>query len=196
MKKIALILFIITSFSNAQITANPFEQGIITFRDNSTKNGEVKILDDKRTIRFRNKEQNEKNEYDHVKVKELEITKDGEQILYKYKIIAGEKPKLMRVINENSGKMNLYAIDYYKNWGSIVSLTNFYCHYYINKGNSNIVSKLGSSEIIFGSKHFKKMVKKSFKDCPLLLEKINNGEFKRTSGIEDIIDYYNENCGS
>jgi hypothetical protein len=33
-----------------------------------------------------------------------------------------------------------------------------------------------------------------FSDCPILIEKIQNKEFKKREIIE-IIDYYNNNCG-
>ena len=192
MKKITLILIFISSLSNAQIV-NSFESALLTFRNNTTKKGEVKILDDKRTIKYRNKSEQEKNEYNYRDVKEIEITKDGVIKKYKYKIIAGKEPKLMRVVKEHEGKINLYAIDYYKNWGGII---NYYSHYYINKGKGHAVEKLGSSEIIFGKKKFEKGIKKIFKSCPNLIKKVKNKEFKRTKeeDIEKIIDYYYKNC--
>jgi hypothetical protein len=190
MKKITLILIFISSISNSQI-ANSYESALLTFRDNTIKKGEVKILDDKRTIKYRNKSEGVKNEYNYRNIKEVEITKDGVIKRYNYKIISGKKPMLMRVIKEYEGKINLYAIDYYKDWGGII---NYYCHYYVNMGKGHTVEKLGSSEIIFGSKKFKKQIKKIFKKCPNLIKKVENKEFKRTKNIEEIIEYYYENC--
>ncbi len=190
MKKITLILIFVTSITNSQFT-NSYESAILTFRDNTIKKGEVKILDDQRTIRYRNKSEGIKNEYNYKNIKEVQITKDGVIKRYNYKIISGIKPMLMRVIKEYKGKINLYAIDYSKDWGGII---NYYCHYYVNMGKGHTVEKLGSSEIIFGNKKFKKQIKKIFKKCPKLIKKVENKEFKRTKNIEEIIEYYYENC--
>ncbi len=70
---------------------------------------------------------------------------------------------------------------------------NFY-HYYVNKGSGDVVIKLGSSQQVYGSRHFKKTALKFFKDCPSLIKKIEDKEFNRRKHIEEIIEYYKNEC--
>ena len=63
--------------------------------------------------------------------------------------------------------------------------------YYVRKENETEVTHLGSTSWI--SKNFKKAASNYFKDCPNLVEKLQNKEYKKKD-IREIIDFYNEYC--
>ena len=200
MKKIILL---ITLFSTLlSFAQNPYESATLIFRNGNILEGEAKILLNNRTIKFRNSK-NKKTEYDYKQIKELKILKDKETAIYKYKIIAGLPPKLLKVIKETEGKVNLYAIDFYivsefnkndftKNYSK--GYEEHFKDYYVSKGNENIVIKLGTDRNFVGSNYFKKTALKYFKDCPALIKKIKEKEFKRRNDIKKIVAFYNENC--
>ena len=201
MKKILLLIALFSTLLS--FSQNPYESGTLTFRDGNILEGDLKILLDNRTIKFRNSER-KKKEYNYTEIEELKIVKDYVTEIYKYKIIVGMRPKLLRVIKETKGKLNLYAIDFYvasefnKTGSPIDDFKGYEEHfreYYVSKGNEDIVIKLGSDRNIFGSQFFKKTAMKYFKDCPTLIKKIKNKEFNRQNDIKNIVEFYNENCG-
>ena len=192
MKKILLITTIF--FTLSFYAQNSYETATLTFRNGEIKTGEVKRLLGDKTIRFKDSE-GKKKEYNYIEIKELKIKNNGKSEIYKYRIVPGRTPLLMKVIKEYKGVINLYAIEHSKTYGSIISITDNYRIYYLNKDDGINVIKLGSSEHIFGKRGFNKTSKKVFKDCPKIIEMIENKEFKRTKDVENIIDYYYENCG-
>ena len=189
----------ISNALNAQI-GNTFKSATLNFRNGEIVKGEAKILGDG-TIKFRENNKGEKSIYTYRQVKKLEINEDGVNECYKYKIIAGKKPKLMKVIKEYPNKINLYGIKYSVAVGNSigigplsVGLTDNFYHYYVNKGNGDVVIMLGSSQQVYGSRHFKKTALKFFKDCPSLIKKIKDKEFNRRKHMEEIIEYYKNEC--
>jgi hypothetical protein len=199
MKKITLIILLISTTLNAQI-GNSFETATLNLRNEEIIKGEAKILGDG-TIKFRKNNKSEKIIYTYRKVKKLVVYEDGINESYKYKIIRGKRPKLMKVIKEYPNKINLYGIKYSVAVGHGIGigpislgLTDNFYHYYVNKGNGDTVIKLGSSQQVYGSRHFKKTALKFFKDCPSLIKKIKDKEFNRRKHTEEIIDYYKNEC--
>lgn len=189
MKKIVFISTIL--FITLTQAQNSFETGTLTLRSGEILNGEVKILLGNKTIRFKDSAKKSK-ELNYREVEQVTIKKDDKTLVYKYKILAGKEPLLMQVIKEYKGIINLYAIEQTRDYGMIA--TNF-AIYYVNKGSGVEVIKLGSSDMIFGKKKFKKTAKKFFNNCPELLKKIESNEFKRSNDVEQIIEYYKQNCG-
>ena len=188
------LIFLATVFLTFSFYAqNSYEKATLTFRNGEVIQGEAKrLLGDKR-IKFKSAG-GEKEEYNYREVKELKIKKEGEILIYRYKIIVGQEPKLMKVVKEYKGIINLYVTEHSRTYEGIVSITDNFGVYYLNKDDGINVVELGSSEIIYGKK-FKKTAKKVFNDCPKIIEMIESKEFKRTKDIEKIIDYYYDNYG-
>ncbi|WP_142786367.1 hypothetical protein [Changchengzhania lutea] len=112
-KKVTLIILLISTALNAQI-GNTFESATLYLRNNEVLKGEARILKDG-TIKFRKKKKEKKIIYTYRKVKKIEIYEDGVNECYKYKFIAGKIPKLMKVIREYPGRINLFVIEYHNN---------------------------------------------------------------------------------
>ncbi len=193
-KQFLILILLLSSIANAQF-GNTFESATLQLRNNETLKGKAKILTD-RTIKFRQSKNDEKVIYNHTTVKELEIFEDGKFEVYKYKIIVGKRPILVKVIKEYEGTINLYAIDFSVTSGTgPLFITDNFKHFYANKGTGDVVIKLGSSQQVYGGPYFKKTSVKFFKDCPSLVKKIKSKEYNRRRHIVEIIEYYNENCG-
>jgi len=64
--------------------------------------------------------------------------------------------------------------------------------YYVGVGESDQVEHLYTKGLPF-AKSFKKSMKKYFKNCPTLIEKVENKEFSNDK-LWEILDYYNRNC--
>ena len=64
--------------------------------------------------------------------------------------------------------------------------------YYVGAGESEQVEHLYTKGLPF-SKSFKRSMKKYFKDCPSLVEKIDNKEFSKDEVLQ-VVEYYNQNC--
>ncbi len=82
---------------------------------------------------------------------------------------------------------------------SIYSASNFYMQlnvtrfsYFVGEGESEKVEPLYTRGLPF-SKSFKKSMKKYFKDCPSLLEKVEKEEFTKHT-LKEVLLFYNRNC--
>ncbi|NQX85551.1 MAG: hypothetical protein HRT67_06555 [Flavobacteriaceae bacterium] len=64
-------------------------------------------------------------------------------------------------------------------------------NYYVRRNEFNEVTHLGSNQIF--TKDFRKVTSEYFKDCAILVEKINDKHFGKRE-IEEIVTFYNENC--
>ena len=64
--------------------------------------------------------------------------------------------------------------------------------YYVGFGESDQVEHLYTKGLPF-AKSFKKSMKQYFKNCPSLIDKVENKEFKNDE-LWKILDYYNRNC--
>ena len=65
-------------------------------------------------------------------------------------------------------------------------------HYYVKKTNEDRLTDLGEYNPLINN--LKAKVKDYFSDCKSLIEKLENREFKVREGLEDIVNYYNNNC--
>jgi len=66
--------------------------------------------------------------------------------------------------------------------------------YYINKHYETKILLLGSYGWLSNS--LKKRMLSCFLDCKKLVEKIKSRGFKIRSGLEEIVKFYNANCGT
>jgi len=63
--------------------------------------------------------------------------------------------------------------------------------YYVKRSNESNAIHLASNELF--SKNFKKAASEFFSDCPQLVAKVQNKEFKKKD-IKEIVTFYNETC--
>jgi hypothetical protein len=179
MKKILTFIALISFLStNAQ-----FNKGTIYTKNGKPKNGLIKIrlLGG---IKFKESESSKVMFYDYKHMSGYDIKDDGIIKKYRYKQIGNGRPRRMKIVE--LGKINLYRI-FVSNAGSSMAMglpvSEGYV-YFIEKNNKTI--RIG------GKIKNKRM--NLFSDCPILIEKIKNKEFKKREVIE-IVDYYNNNCG-
>lgn len=64
--------------------------------------------------------------------------------------------------------------------------------YYVGNGEDNHVAHLYTKGLPF-SKSFKKAMKAYFKDCPTLVENVENKTFSKENLLQ-VIEFYNEHC--
>ena len=64
--------------------------------------------------------------------------------------------------------------------------------YYVGIGESDQVEHLYTKGLPF-AKSFKKSINKYFKNCPSLIEKVENNEFSNEE-LWEVLDFYNQNC--
>lgn len=173
----------------------------IYFKDNTTLVGLGKIKSDE--LKFRVDKNSESEFIDANLIDKVYIESGDENVTYQYnKIIEKDNYEWMKL--EIKGTINLYTIirsgyavgpptmgmggGMMNTGGYSYSVSN----YYINREGENGVTKITS---IGGfSKNFKKAASEYFKDCPKLVELIQTKYYKKNE-IEDIVRYYNTNCG-
>jgi len=194
MKKFVLLIFLISGTLNAQYK-NTFEPATLSLRNNEVLEGEAKIKGDTAIVFRKNKNEKRIN-FTYRKVKKLKMNNE----YYLFKIIAGEKPKLMKVLIEYPETINLYGIERSANFmtpetgPTSTVIIDYYHEFYVNKGVGDAVIKLGTSRPFFGDRYFKKTAATFFNDCPSLVKKIKDNELQRTRQIVEIIDHYVYEC--
>jgi uncharacterized protein involved in tellurium resistance len=204
MKTFTFLLFLVFGFNSySQFNFNSYEKATLKLRNGDVLEGEAKITNEE-TIKFRNGD--DKETFTYRNLKSFTIVEDYEKESYVFKIIAGKTPRLMKIIKEYEGRINLYAIEYKNNNpGNLNSNTSGLnmntgvtfdvTEFYVNKDGGHEVIKLGNNHPVFGKRHFKNTVHEFFKDCTALMEKVEKNEFKRNDMIS-IIEFYNDNCGN
>ncbi len=218
---ILLIILLIGTNSYAQFGFNSYEKATLKLRNGKEIDGEAKITNDQE-VKF--KKGNEKEIYDYRNLESFKLIRNGEMVSYTYKIITGKKPRLLKIVREYPGRINLFVFEYNHNnnsgafntvqtsqkmtpAGEINIVNNsgsamnsgvslgVVNEYYVNKGSGHEVIKIGNDHPVFGKRHFKKTINEFFKDCPEIIRKVNENEFRRAEMVS-IVDFYNENCAS
>ena len=175
----------------------------IYFDDNTSITGLGKIKGDN-FIKFKLNDEAKSTDYDPMIIDRIVIENDGVSQVYKYKKQKDGSPFWLKVITE--GKVSLYKNEYSgHNFGPTMSnngingfsgmnmVSNSVTIYYIAHGEEfevSVITSLGSL-----SKNFKKTASEYFKDCPVLVEKISNKEYKKDD-IYDVVKFYNSKCNT
>lgn len=185
---------------------NAFSQNkkcTIFFNDGSSVSGLGKIKVDN-FIKFRLNEDAQSINYDPKSINKITINENGLTETYKYKKEKEAFHKWLKVVIE--GKVNLYKNDvsgFYSaptmtpaGFGTGMGMSmggTTIVNFFIEHENDPEVFKITSFGTI--SKNFKKAGSNFFKDCPVLVEKIDNKTFKKDD-IEAVVKFYNENCNN
>ncbi|MBC3759904.1 hypothetical protein H7U19_15940 [Hyunsoonleella sp. SJ7] len=181
MKRTIALLFMLTF----PIIHAQYHEGTVYFKGDSTSQGfiRVKTFDG---IKIKPKKDAEPIDYDREQIQGYDVK--GWQYRY-VKKKPGAMPKLYKLILD--GKVSLYA-DTPKSPSHLIAdsppnsvsiMINPYEIYYLK-----IEDMLYKVVNILKKKHME-----AFKDCPLLIEKIENNEFKKWE-VYDIVEFYNYDC--
>lgn len=199
--------FLFLFFFGIIFTANSQKQTCtIYFDDNTVVTGLGKIRSDN-FIKFKLDKDAESTDYDPMIIDKIIIEHDGVSQIYKYKKEKNGFPLWLKVVTE--GKVTLYKNDISgfnfplmmnngfggmnNNFGGMNVTTGSSVNYYVANGEEHevfLITSLGSI-----TKNFKKAASDFFKDCPILVEKINNKEYKKDD-IYNVVKFYNTNCSN
>lgn len=203
MKKLIYLLILIPFISFAK-----FYSGIMTFTDNTTKEGFIEIPDDSEnnTIKFRLEEKGNTEKFPLEQIKSFVINNEnGDKIKFVTTHLAYFKPfskdnsfkvhkKLACVEVIKEGKINLYSAWYITTgpkYGSIIVDGN----YFINRGNDYSLVIYENDGAVNAWKYFLSLVEKHFnEECPNLVKLVNKDDFKK-NGLGRIVELYEQNCG-
>lgn len=203
LKNYCLLLLFFLSFI---FTAHSQKQTCtIYFDDTTTITGLARIRNDN-FIKFKLNEDAESTDYDPMIIDKIVFEKDGASQVYKYKKETGGFHMWLKVLIE--GKVSLYRNDissfYYSPFGMPAfgsnpamgtgfGAMNTYSReiYYVANGEEFEVSKISSLNNI--GKDSKKTASKFLGDCPALVEKITNKQYRKDD-YYNVVKFYNTNC--
>lgn len=158
-------------------------------------------LTNKGQIKFRKTKKDKPIKYDFSDLAFVKIEEyDGAKEYVQKPVKDRTTPEILTVIKK--GKVNLYKTIFAGyNYAPPVGPNGFGAggvgvaysinHFYVSKEGEEEVTHLGSTHIF--SKNFKKAASEYFKDCPVLVEKIQVREYKKRN-IEELVAFYNTEC--
>ncbi len=201
MKKTLLLTLTVFLFNlSAQKT-----KAIIYFKDGEQKEG-YGILARSNSVKFTDSKKGKLEKYTRDDLKAVKIYTD--EGIKKYVYVKVENHKKSILINEvMKGDLSLYTETKY-NYNSTSGFAGMgnglgfvlggggyeiTKYFLLKKGWDEAVSFGKRGESI--TKNFKKVAKESFEECPSLLTKVENGDFKRKDIVE-MVEFYNENCAN
>lgn len=197
MKTILSTFLILMSFNAISAQLNRIE---VTLNNDKVLYGYGTISPNRTKIVFRETKFSDRIKYDHDDVKLLRVRNDS-TTTYKFYYVTGRTTERDRVqlipIPTINGKINLHYEDFagtytqmhgngFNSYG-----TDHITLHYISKPGENTAYYLGKANT--NSERFSKFAKTFFKDCPILIEKMNDKAFRK-KGIVEIVKFYNENC--
>lgn len=173
----------------------------IYLKDNTSITGLGRIKTDG-NIKFKLNSDSDSNIYEAALIDRIEMNEKGTNETYKYKKLKNNFEQWLKVIVE--GRVNLYKSDasgFYFAPGAMNTAGGFGGMSYGGGGNvtSYYINHEGESEVFkitsFGniSKNFKNAASDFFKDCPVLVEKIQNKTYTKND-IEEVVEFYNREC--
>jgi len=195
MKYKLLFLFIITInlYSYSQFNAEPYGPTKIVLKNGDTLTGEGKTKN--KGYKFRPNKKAEPYFIDFSTIDYIEQTLfNNDPIIFKF-FQLNDRDKYIRVEEDIvDGPVQSYsAIRNYtatmEGFGSVPMSTTIY---YVKKKNEDKLTKLGTYDPIIHT--YQTRVRNYFKDCPKLIEQINNKKLRFQHGLGKMVKYYNENC--
>lgn len=187
-----LLLFIMSVGLFAQRTS-----ARLTFKDGTELRGLAKLTTDNK-VKFRKARKEKKTWYSLSEdLEKVMLLQEGYWVTYVFRTV---KDKTMgRVLRKVvAGEVSLYskttsgAIMGPGDPGMVPMMLNYDVdNYYVQRKGETAVTHLGSNQIF--TKNFKKAASDYFKDCQMLVKKIQNKEFKKRD-LEEIVEYYNTAC--
>ncbi|WP_299103960.1 hypothetical protein [uncultured Tenacibaculum sp.] len=193
MKKTLLLIafLLVTQFVSAQFDfLDPYRKATIVFKDGIEKTGEAKFISGDR-IKFKETEKSKAVKLNYETVDKIIIS----QTTYQYRTIKRKrKPNLFEIVRD--GKLTVFSFTRdmpgsHSPGNSNMNFGESFEFFYVARKGETQLTDLELDRL--SAKRFHKAATVYFKDCPLLVEKINTKEFKRDNFLE-IADFYNNNC--
>ncbi|MGB2761034.1 MAG: hypothetical protein WBC58_13815 [Maribacter stanieri] len=199
MKK-TLLFVLICCFLGSFTTIAQNDVGTLYFKDGRKLHGLAKLINGDQ-VKFRNAKGEKAQRYHFEDLAQVVINDREEPSTYIYLEI---RKGFFNVVRElEIGPVSLYVLEqrgysapmYVGGANSQMNMmhSNFYDinNLYVSKGNSGEITHLGSNQLF--SKNFKNAASEYFSDCPVLVTKIQNKEFKKKH-VKDIVNFYNLKC--
>lgn len=192
-KNFTFLLFIfLSSFGFAQN-----QRCTIYFKDHKILEGLGRLKLDG-SIKFRLNNDSESEIYENELIDKVQISTNGGSDIYKYKNVKDDSAIWLKVIIE--GKVTLFTNDItgfnfnsagMSPMGGMSYGSSTVTHYYVSHEGEYEVFKITSLGTI--SKNFKKAASDFFKDCLVLVEKIQNKTYTKND-LEEVVKFYNSKC--
>ncbi|MFI1772535.1 hypothetical protein [Thalassobellus citreus] len=175
-------------------------KAVLTFKNGTVKTGLGKLLGGNK-IKFRVNKNRKATKYDFNLLKQVKIYNQTDIITYvSVKIKDKEKPNILEQVV--LGRVTLYqktSMGYNPGMGGVgfggTGFSTGYSYninnFYVKKEGDTEAFHLGSNQLF--TKNFKQAASDYFKDCPLLVKKIQNRTFKKKD-LRAIVEFYNNEC--
>lgn len=199
MKKASYYTFLFCLLTTAPILAQN-NLATLEFKDGKQRKGLAKLIGGDQ-IKFK-KAKGQKAEKFHFSELQKAVIYDSEEPST-YVYIETPKGRFNVVKELEIGAVNLYVLEEKgyappmqmggANGHMNVTGGNFYDlqNLYVKSGENGELTHLGSNQLF--SKNFKKAASDYFSNCPELVKKIQNRDFKKKH-VKDIVHYYNTKC--
>lgn len=175
------------------------DTGTVIFKDGTKLEGIVMVKGYDKVIYKTDKKASKKTfQFDTIDTLKMNHRK-GEKILVALKVKEHDKDQIVEVITtgENATLYKKSTLFFnpgtpmpYGTGGSVPSHSTIESAY-LKKKNESEATYLGNNALF--SKNFSKTSAEFFEDCPELVKKIENKEFKKKD-LKEIIEFYNTNC--
>lgn len=183
------------NLGNEGTFSNKWHEGTLVLKNKDTLVGLVKfddVSDDltgfslSNKVKFKSNKNAKKQKFKKLIVDYFEVVNNsGEIVKYTYLNVKVEGLKLLKI--ENEGKINIYTDDY-SYWSQNPNMYYSGKNIYARKESEKSVDYLFMANA-FSS--FKKKAIRYFKDCPKLVAKLENEEYKRKD-YNEIAEFYNK----
>ena len=191
--KLIYLVVIMFSFYSAQCQK---KESTVYFRDGTKKQCVTKIKNNQILIFD---EKGNKSKFNYREISKLKTEPKYGTGTFEYKIKIGySEPILLELIEEN--RLNLYGIEVDISTtigdmgvtGDVITIKGKGILHFVGKNGESLVTNFEQPNK-YGNVWFKKLSKDFFHDCKILVDKIENDEFRRKDFLE-IVKFYNLNC--
>ncbi|MDF4201426.1 hypothetical protein PXD56_00570 [Maribacter sp. SA7] len=199
MKKTTLLV-LICCFVGSSIAIAQKDAGTIYFKNGNKIQGLAKLVNGDQ-VKFKKNKGDKPEKYHFENLEQVVINDREEPSTYVY---LETKKGYFNVVRElEIGTVNLYVLEQTgysspmfvggANGQMNMAHGNYYDikNLYVRRGINGEITHLGSNQLF--SKNFKNAASTYFSDCPVLVEKILNKEFKKKH-VRDIVNFYNLQC--
>ena len=199
-KLVLIIVFLVVMPIAAQK-----EKAILHFNDGTSLTGMAKIITSGVRIKFRKDKKSKYKVYTSEEIESIEMYEKepgsfNTNITYAHYYFKKTKsyvlPRLMKLVEEGNVKLYLdyraYLTSLSRGANNMGPAKSSITSYYVSKDADDLVTHLGDRGNLF-SKNFIKAASEYFEDCPELVKKIEDKEYKKRD-IEEVVNYYNKDC--
>ena len=194
--RIFLILLFLTLSTTTVIGqfGDPYRRAKVVLKSGEQLNGEGKFKN--KGYKFKENEMAKPETIAYEDIDYLSIT-DGnlDKRVYRFYQFNGRKKYLKLELVIPGEKLELYVYQYNINSSGAggISFGQTVTKFYLKKPEDDKPVYMGLCEPV--ANQLKVRVLEYFQDCPSLIEKVENKDFRMRDGLWQIVEYYNETCG-